>query len=90
METFIVHASCVCRWEDSLNNGSGGRSGQRANMQASASNSRSRGQGRGGRSVAHGTGVTFVSATGDPVAGRRCFVCGDPSHFSNTCPNRGN
>ncbi|PON52789.1 DNA topoisomerase, type IA [Parasponia andersonii] len=78
-------------WEDSLNHGSEGRSGQRANMRDSASNStRSRGRDRGGRGVAHGTGVTFVSATGDPISGRRCFVCGDPSHFANTCPNRGN
>lgn len=37
-----------------------------------------------------GAGVAFVTATGDPVSGRRCFVCGDPSHFANVCPNRGN
>ncbi|XP_062093553.1 DNA topoisomerase 3-alpha [Humulus lupulus] len=78
-------------WEDSLNNGFGGRSGQRATMRASASNpSQSSGRGRGGRGAARGAGVTFVSATGDPVSGRRCFVCGDPSHFANNCPNRGN
>jgi len=37
---------------------------------------------RGGR----GDG-NFVSATGEEVV-RRCFVCGDPSHFANACPNR--
>ena len=52
-------------------------------MRDSASNStRSSGRGRGGRGATHGTGVTFVSATGDPISGRRCFVCGDPSHFA--------
>ncbi|KAB1210515.1 DNA topoisomerase 3-alpha [Morella rubra] len=76
-------------WEDSLNNGSGG-SVPRTRMNVSASNSSrggGRGTGRGGRGGAHTT--TFVSATGDPVSGRRCFVCGDPSHFANVCPNRG-
>ncbi|KAF4360659.1 hypothetical protein F8388_011294 [Cannabis sativa] len=78
-------------WEDSLNNRSVGRSGQRSTMRASASNSRQGSdRGRGGRGAARGAGVTFVSATGDPVSGRRCFVCGDPSHFANNCPNRGN
>ncbi|KAJ0623453.1 putative DNA topoisomerase transcription factor interactor and regulator CCHC(Zn) family [Helianthus annuus] len=41
---------------------------------------------RGGRG---GGDVRFVSATGDPVSGRSCFICGDPSHFANACPNRG-
>jgi DNA topoisomerase-3 len=30
-----------------------------------------------------------VTATGDPISGRRCYTCGDPSHFANVCPNRG-
>jgi DNA topoisomerase-3 len=80
----------LCRWEDNLNNGTGGRSVQSARMNVSASNtSRSRVRGRGGRGGAHAATGTFVSATGDPVSGRRCFVCGDPSHFANVCPNRG-
>ncbi|KVI00499.1 hypothetical protein Ccrd_021255 [Cynara cardunculus var. scolymus] len=44
-------------------------------------------RGRGGG--ANGSDVRFVSATGDPVSGRSCFICGDPSHFANVCPNRG-
>ncbi|KAK9293223.1 hypothetical protein L1049_021213 [Liquidambar formosana] len=77
-------------WEDNLNNITGGRSAPRANTSSSASNpSRRGGRGRGGRSGAHAAGGTFVSATGDPISGRRCYVCGDPSHFANVCPNRG-
>ncbi|KAE7997552.1 hypothetical protein FH972_002178 [Carpinus fangiana] len=77
-------------WEDNLNNGTGGRSVQSARMNVSASDtSRSRVRGRGGRGGPHAATATFVSATGDPVSGRRCFVCGDPSHFANVCPNRG-
>lgn len=80
----------MCRWEDSINNGNRGRGFQRVNVSASASNpSRSVGHGRGGRGAVDAAGVTFVSATGDPISGRRCFVCGDPSHFANACPNRG-
>ncbi|OMO56040.1 DNA topoisomerase, type IA [Corchorus olitorius] len=78
-------------WEDDLNNGNGGRSFQRANINSSASNSSRRGgRGQSGRNGGGGRGadVTFVSATGDPVSGRRCYVCGDPSHFANVCPNR--
>lgn len=98
MESFIqgpVHTYTsrylLCRWEDNLNNGTGGRSVQRAGMNVSASNSsRSSSRGRGGRGGgAHAASTTFVSATGDPISGRRCFVCGDPSHFANACPNRG-
>ncbi|XP_059432017.1 DNA topoisomerase 3-alpha isoform X2 [Corylus avellana] len=77
-------------WEDNLNNGTGGRSVRSARMNVSASDtSRSRVRGRGGRGGPHAATATFVSATGDPVSGRRCFVCGDPSHFANVCPNRG-
>ncbi|KAI8028818.1 DNA topoisomerase 3-alpha [Camellia lanceoleosa] len=75
-------------WEDSLNNSNRGRSVPRANVSSSASNTRARGgRGRGGRS-GRAVDMTFVSATGDPISGRRCFVCGDPSHFANVCPNR--
>ncbi|XP_048335697.2 DNA topoisomerase 3-alpha [Ziziphus jujuba] len=79
-------------WEDSLNSGTGGRS-IRANNTISSSNS-SRNSGGGGtrrvaRAAPNAASVTFVSATGDPVSGRRCFVCGDPAHFANVCPNRG-
>ncbi|CAL5324055.1 unnamed protein product [Camellia sinensis] len=75
-------------WEDSLNNSNRGRSVPHANVSSSASNTRARGgRGRGGRS-GRAVDTTFVSATGDPISGRRCFVCGDPSHFANVCPNR--
>ncbi|WJZ86516.1 hypothetical protein VitviT2T_005963 [Vitis vinifera] len=82
-------------WEDSLNSSSGGRSAQPATARSSASNPSRRGgrgrgdRGRGRQSGARTSDTTFVSATGDPVSGRRCFVCGDPSHFANVCPNRG-
>ncbi|KAK4567071.1 hypothetical protein RGQ29_003062 [Quercus rubra] len=78
-------------WEDNLNNVTGGNA-QRGRTSVSASNtSRSGDRGRGGRggSRAATATATFVSATGEPVTGRRCFVCGDPSHFANVCPNRG-
>lgn len=73
-------------WEDSMNNSNGGRGAHRANVANSASNPR-----RGGRVNIRGNSVdvSFVSATGDPISGRRCYVCGDPSHFANVCPNRG-
>ncbi|KAI5673799.1 hypothetical protein M9H77_14163 [Catharanthus roseus] len=73
-------------WEDSL---SGDRSAPpHTNMSRSASNPTStRRGGRGSRRGAHANNA-FVSATGEPISGR-CFVCGDPSHFANVCPNRG-
>ncbi|XP_040371096.1 DNA topoisomerase 3-alpha isoform X3 [Rosa chinensis] len=74
-------------WEDNVSNGNGGRGFQRANV---SSGSGARGRGARGAGAGHATGGTFVSATGDPNSGRRCFVCGDPSHFANVCPNRGN
>ncbi|XP_043689886.1 DNA topoisomerase 3-alpha isoform X2 [Telopea speciosissima] len=82
-------------WEDSIgenNGGIGGRGTTRANSRSANSNSRSSrtgGRGRGGRSGARTTEVRFVSATGEPISGRSCYVCGDPSHFANVCPNRG-
>ncbi|GAB2229073.1 hypothetical protein Droror1_Dr00023208 [Drosera rotundifolia] len=83
-------------WEDALY----GRAARptaapiRANASTLGSASHGRGghgqaRGRGRRGGAHGPDVTFVSATGDPFPGRRCFSCGDPSHFANACPNRG-
>ncbi|KAJ4839363.1 hypothetical protein Tsubulata_043160 [Turnera subulata] len=78
-------------WEDNLNNGTGTgtRTVPRANISTSASNSSRRGgHNRGMQNGGH-AGGTFVSATGDPISGRRCYVCGDPSHFANACPNRG-
>ncbi|KAJ8634027.1 hypothetical protein MRB53_027363 [Persea americana] len=69
-------------WEDSIDNNDTGRGGAR-----SPPSRGSRGRGRGeGRSA---TNVSFVTATGEPISGRRCFICGDPSHFANVCPNRG-
>ncbi|XAR73131.1 DNA topoisomerase [Bertholletia excelsa] len=88
-------------WEDNVS-GSGGRSASRPNTTnplSSYSNStslRGRGRSRGGWNRHSASDMTFVSATGDPPmpipsssTGRRCFVCGDPSHFANACPNRG-
>ncbi|KAL4352305.1 hypothetical protein GQ457_06G034590 [Hibiscus cannabinus] len=75
-------------WEDDLNNGNG-RSIPRSTANRSASNSSRRGgRGRFGRNGSRAADTTFVSATGDPVS-NRCYVCGDPSHFANVCPNRG-
>ncbi|XP_056168081.1 DNA topoisomerase 3-alpha isoform X3 [Syzygium oleosum] len=74
-------------WEDSLQNG-GGRHGANGGASNSRAHSNSLGgRGRGGRGGNNSTNGTFVSATGDPVTGR-CYVCGDPSHFANVCPNR--
>ncbi|KAG5528716.1 hypothetical protein RHGRI_029395 [Rhododendron griersonianum] len=69
-------------WEDNLSNNNGGRRAEPANVGRI-------GRGRGGRSGRAAADTTFVSATGDPVSGRRCYVCGDPSHFANVCPSRG-
>lgn len=80
------------RWEDSLNNGTGGRSFSRSNNIPPSNSNRNSGRGsrgRGRQNASNSSNGTFVSATGDPVSGRRCFVCGDPSHFANVCPNRG-
>lgn len=71
-----------CRWEDNLSNNNGGRRAEPANVGRI-------GRGRGGRSGRAAADTTFVSATGDPVSGRRCYVCGDPSHFANVCTSRG-
>ncbi|KAI8535364.1 hypothetical protein RHMOL_Rhmol10G0168400 [Rhododendron molle] len=69
-------------WEDNLSNSNGGRRAEAANVGRI-------GHGRGGRSGRPAADTTFVSATGNPVSGRRCCVCGDPSHFANVCPSRG-
>ncbi|XP_020104572.1 DNA topoisomerase 3-alpha [Ananas comosus] len=75
-------------WEDNLENGaSRGRGEPRGSSNRSSSAGRRGGRGRGRRG-GRGDGVTFVSATGEPVSGC-CYVCGDPSHFANVCPNRG-
>jgi hypothetical protein len=92
-------AICLCksyhfyyRWEDNLNNGSGGRGFTRSNS-STPTPSRGRNGGRGsrgrGRNASNSSNGTFVTATGDPISGRRCYTCGDPSHFANVCPNRG-
>ncbi|KAA3475562.1 DNA topoisomerase 3-alpha [Gossypium australe] len=74
-------------WEDGISNGNGGRSIPSTNRSASNSGRRG-GRGQSGRNRSHTADTTFVSATGDPVS-NRCYVCGDPSHFANVCPNRG-
>ena len=92
-----VNNASFCRWEDSVDSVNGGNSAARSNIRSSgsaASNTnpgrntgrgRGRGQGQGQGQIA----ATFVSAIGEPISDRRCFVCGDPSHFANVCPNRG-
>ncbi|KAM0010754.1 putative DNA topoisomerase transcription factor interactor and regulator CCHC(Zn) family [Helianthus debilis subsp. tardiflorus] len=74
----------VC-WEDSVPTTRGGGSGSAT----TTSRRGGRGGGRGSGGGQGGGDVRFVSATGDPVSGRSCFICGDPSHFANACPNRG-
>ncbi|XP_054821592.1 DNA topoisomerase 3-alpha isoform X2 [Prosopis cineraria] len=76
-------------WEDNLNNSTGGGSVTSSNSIGTSNASRNGGRGRGSWNGPHAATATFVSATGDPISGRRCFVCGDPSHFANVCPNRG-
>ncbi|KAL8159182.1 hypothetical protein V2J09_000719 [Rumex salicifolius] len=74
-------------WEDAVDNGGGGRAAAASTAGRRGGDS---GRGRergGGRNRA--TGTTFVSATGNPVSARACFICGDPAHFANACPNRG-
>ncbi|XP_068646576.1 DNA topoisomerase 3-alpha [Aristolochia californica] len=74
-------------WEDNVENNGTGRG---------ASTNRGTATRRGGRGRARREGMsststagTFVTATGEPVSGGRCYSCGDPSHFANVCPNRG-
>ncbi|CAL9188554.1 DNA topoisomerase 3-alpha-like isoform X2 [Musa acuminata AAA Group] len=75
-------------WADSLEDGgTRGHGGSRGGNGRSSSTARRGGRARGRRD-APTNGVAFVSATGEPVSGS-CFVCGDPSHFANACPNRG-
>ncbi|XP_052196823.1 DNA topoisomerase 3-alpha [Diospyros lotus] len=81
-------------WVDSLSNNGGRRRGRASMSSGSASSSRLGGRGLGGGGHASDTTTTFVSAaTGEPINPtsnrRRCYVCGDPSHFANACPNRG-
>ncbi|KAG7607197.1 DNA topoisomerase 3-alpha [Arabidopsis thaliana] len=78
-------------WEDSINNSSGNATTGSNSGGSGRRGSRGRGRGgRGGQSSGgrRGSGTSFVSATGEPVSGIRCFSCGDPSHFANACPNR--
>ena len=87
------------RWEDTIEDGAGGQNPSHANPRGSNDTSRGRGgrnrgrrgRGHGGRGSGgnRGDDTIFVSATGEPVSSRRCFACGDPSHFANACPNRG-
>ncbi|KAJ8478267.1 hypothetical protein OPV22_021994 [Ensete ventricosum] len=77
-------------WADSLEDGGGtrGHGGSRGGNGRWSSSTARRGGPARGRRGARTNGVTFVSATGEPVSAS-CFVCGDPSHFANACPNRG-
>ncbi|KAJ0041164.1 hypothetical protein Pint_27411 [Pistacia integerrima] len=92
--THVLRKSAISLriWEDDLNSGTRGRSNPHAHISGSASNTSRRGgcgRGRGSQSVGRALDMTFVSATGAPISDRRCYVCGDPSHFANVCPNRG-
>ncbi|KAK1297592.1 hypothetical protein QJS10_CPB15g01975 [Acorus calamus] len=76
-------------WEDNVqSNGVHGRGASRGSGSRSSSNAGRRGGRSRGQRVSRAAEVAFVTATGEPVNGR-CFVCGDPSHFANACPNRG-
>ncbi|KAJ3673895.1 hypothetical protein LUZ60_005887 [Juncus effusus] len=86
-------------WEDELRNqmssrtttiGGRGRGGARSAATSARDGARGRGRGRarGGRGRGGSGDAAFVTATGEPATGR-CFVCGDPSHFANVCPDRG-
>ncbi|XP_021855036.1 DNA topoisomerase 3-alpha isoform X2 [Spinacia oleracea] len=93
---FYSCQSQECRffvWEDTINDGGVGQNASHTNARGSnATSGRRGGRGRGrrgGGGGGRGNDTTFVSATGEPVSGRRCFSCGDPSHFANACPNRG-
>lgn len=90
---FYSCQSQECRffvWEDMIDDGTGGQNATHTNARAStATSSRRGGRGRGRRGGGRRNDTTFVSATGEPVSGMRCFTCGDPSHFANACPNRG-
>ncbi|GKB11849.1 DNA topoisomerase 3-alpha isoform X1 [Tanacetum coccineum] len=74
----------VC-WEDDVPT-TRGRGSSSATTSRRGGRGGSRGGGRGG---ANGGDERFVSTTGDPVSGRSCFICGDPSHFASVCPSRG-
>ncbi|KAL1536325.1 DNA topoisomerase 3-alpha [Salvia divinorum] len=73
-------------WEDTANDGVTAIQG--SNSRSASSGGRRGGRGRGSRSRGRVNDTSFVSAIGEPISGR-CFVCGDPAHFANACPNRG-
>uniref|UniRef100_A0A0D3FE71 DNA topoisomerase n=2 Tax=Oryza barthii TaxID=65489 RepID=A0A0D3FE71_9ORYZ len=85
-------------WEDDVENsaprgrggrGRGGRSGSRQSSASASAGRRGGTQGRGRRGRGRNAdGMMFVAATGEPVYGS-CFICGDPTHFANVCPNLG-
>uniref|UniRef100_A0A0D3H449 DNA topoisomerase n=1 Tax=Oryza barthii TaxID=65489 RepID=A0A0D3H449_9ORYZ len=66
-----------------------GRSSSRQSSESASAGRRGGTQGRGRRGRGRNAdGMMFVAATGEPVHGS-CFICGDPTHFANVCPNRG-
>lgn len=88
VDSLFIYLFLNCRWEDNGNNdGSQRQSASHGRSCRSSSSSRRGGRSRGQRAT-ETDGVAFVSATGERVSGR-CYVCGDPSHFANVCPNRG-
>ncbi|XP_047327780.1 DNA topoisomerase 3-alpha [Impatiens glandulifera] len=72
------------------NSNSNSNSSSRRGRGGGSGTGRGRGRGRNRNDGEHGNeaAATFVLATGEPITDRRCFVCGDPSHFANACPSR--
>ncbi|EPS73635.1 hypothetical protein M569_01118, partial [Genlisea aurea] len=75
-------------WKDDAGSGGvRGGDGGGVSRRGGSSNQRGRGWGRRRHDEQRRATTSFVSATGEPVSGR-CFLCGEPSHFANECPNR--
>ncbi|KAI5070985.1 hypothetical protein GOP47_0013236 [Adiantum capillus-veneris] len=83
------HASAVDNFP--TNTGRAGQEQRRINMQprAGRNGQASRGRTRAGRRETRAeNGGAFVRATGEAISPNSCFVCGETSHWANSCPNR--